>query len=316
MNVYQADPSVNGLGFLKPQLVAQKLGQLQPMNTFSADTQPAEFKSRAADVYGCFLTSLMGTLGNSCFGNRLFGIAFGDLFLFHEDQLIRYLNGGADYQVPVFLYNSTSAGSAGGLLGFADDNWSNGTQSFIFGFLNPDTRSLGYGLTTTATHEVGHHLGMSHPHDGYDSTIGVDYGPGDEFFYAWAGDESHSIMSYLDLSNAFGQFDRDNMGRYLTAVYINQANRILAAILSSPRAGAVSSTLNAADTDASAALVSYAAMNYTTAATQAKLAYTTVLAAAGQINVHIEPQAWQADYKSKGKSAKFIDFANGHRNLP
>ena len=30
-------------------------------------------------------------------------------------------------------------------------------------------------------------LGMSHPHDGYDSTSGVDFGPADEFFFAWAG---------------------------------------------------------------------------------------------------------------------------------
>jgi hypothetical protein len=45
---------------------------------------------------------------------------------------------------------------------------------------------------------------MSHPHDGYDSIIGVDYRPGDEFFYAWTGDESHSIMGYLDLRARLG----------------------------------------------------------------------------------------------------------------
>jgi hypothetical protein len=46
----------------------------------------------------------------------------------------------------------------------------------------------------------GHHIGMSHPHDGYDSATGVDYGPEDAFFFAWAGDESNSMMSYIDLN--------------------------------------------------------------------------------------------------------------------
>ena len=50
-------------------------------------------------------------------------------------------------------------------------------RPYVFCFISPEVVQSGYGLTTTQIHEVGHHLGMSHPHDGYDSETGVDYGP-------------------------------------------------------------------------------------------------------------------------------------------
>ena len=38
----------------------------------------------------------------------------------------------------------------------------------MFNFVSPAIAE-NYGLTTTMIHEDGHHLAMSHPHDGYDS---------------------------------------------------------------------------------------------------------------------------------------------------
>ena len=117
-----------------------------------------------------------------------------------------------------------------------------GTQSYVFAFVSPEIVEAGYGLTTTLIHEVGHHVGMSHPHDGYDSTSGVDYGPADEFFFAWAGDESNSMMSYIDLNWDFSQFDRDNSDRFLAAAYNEAANRLAAEVLADPDAGAGAAT--------------------------------------------------------------------------
>ena len=57
---------------------------------------------------------------------------------------------------------------------FADDDYVTGTQSYVFSFISPEIVEAGYGLTTTQIHEVGHHLGMSHPHDGYDRETGID----------------------------------------------------------------------------------------------------------------------------------------------
>ena len=123
-------------------------------------------------------------------------------------------------------------------------------------------------------------------------------------------------MSYIDLNWDFSQFDRDNMHRYMTAIYVNQANQVLAAIYKSPRAGMVRNALLAADARAAAALAAYQAMAYPAASGQAKAAYDGVLAAAAKIGVKIEPQAWQADYKAKGTSSKFVDPVDYHRNAP
>jgi hypothetical protein len=158
---------------------------------------------------------------------------------------------------------------------------------------------------------------MSHPHDGYDSELDVDYGPGGSSYFAWAGDESNTIMAYLDLSDAFSQFDRDNMDRWLTAAYINQANSVLASVYKSPRVNQQAVALIAADAKASEALTHYQAMNYAAAVTSAKTAYAGVLAAAAAIGVKVEPQSYQADYKAKGKSPKFVDTVDYlHRLAP
>ncbi len=67
----------------------------------------------------------------------------------------------------------------------------------------------------------------------------MDYGPAGEFFFAWAGDESNSMMSYIDLNWDFSQFDRDNMDRFRAAAFNEAANRLAAEVLgaSDPVAG-------------------------------------------------------------------------------
>jgi len=157
---------------------------------------------------------------------------------------------------------------------------------------------------------------MSHPHDGYDYEANVDFGPDGEYYCAWSGDESNSMMSYIDLNWDFSQFDRDNMNRYLTSIYINQANAILAEIYASGKAGRVSSLLTSADGHAATGLASYDAMEYAAAAYHAKAAYADVLAAAKATNVQVEPQSWQADYKAKGASGKFVDSVDYQRSKP
>ena len=257
-----------------------------------------------------------GPLGQSCYGQKLFGIAFGDLFLYHDDKINQFIEGDADYEVPVFLYDVTDAALPGNLLGFADDNWRNGTQSYVFGFLAPLLRTLGYGFSNTVIHEVGHHIGMSHPHDGFDYEGNVDYGGGDAFYFVNAGDESNTVMSYADLNYDFGQFDRDNMNRYLVATYINQANSVLAMIYASPRAGQASALLTAADAAAAAAVSKLGARDYPGAAASAKAAYAGVMAAAAKAGVQVEPQNYTADYKAKGRSPKYIDTVNYQRMQP
>lgn len=310
INVFQGESGVDGKAYFNPPLIATNLNRLQPWNQFSVQLNDAVFTSKARDAYMGFAT------GKSTYGKRLFGIGFGDLFLFSLDHLMQYIDGDPDYEVPVFNYSIPAALDTGGLLGFSDDNWSDGTQSFVFTFMSPVIRSLGYGSTTTTIHEVGHHLGMSHPHDGYDWEANVDFGASGPYYFANAGDESSSMMSYIDLNWDFSQFDRDNMARYMTILYINQANAILGSIYASPRGGQADAKALSADLDATAALALYGLMKYEEAAARAQSAYKKVLEGAALAGVKVETEAWQADYKAKGKSPKFVDPLDAHRNAP
>jgi hypothetical protein len=310
INVFQIDPGSDGTDYFDEPLIAEELNDLQPLNNYTVEMNSQSFGSRFAKVYNCFYNDV------SCFGQRLFGIAFGDLFLYFNDHIINFLEGDADYEIPVFAFNATDELFTC-CLGFADDDWATGTQSFVFAFDSPSVRNVsGYGFTTTTIHEVGHHVGMSHPHDGYDYEADIDFGPSGDFYFAWSGDESNTMMSYIDLNWDFSQFDRDNMNRYMTSIYLNQANTILADIYASPKAGQVGSLLMSADDYAAMALAAHDNMDYADAASYAKMAYDSVVAAALQLNIQLEPQSWQADYKAKGASPKFVDTVDYQRSKP
>jgi len=170
-------------------------------------------------------------------------------------------------------------------LGFADDNWMDGTQSYVFAFDSAYYRSIGYGFSTTMVHESGHHFGMSHPHDGYDSTTGVDYGPADAYYFAWSGDESDTIMHYIDLSDQFDQFDQDNMYRWETAGYLNWSNTLLAQILANPGANTVHSYIVSAQQDSLRAIDGFNRWSYLSAATNARKTYDDLSKAAAKLGI-------------------------------
>jgi hypothetical protein len=196
-----------------------------------------------------------------------------------------------DYVVGIFAFNTTAnrLGDQFGLLGFADDNWIDGTPSYVFEFDSDEYRDLGYGFSSTTVHEGGHHIGMSHPHDGYDSELGLDYGPADDYYFAWSGDESDTVMNYLAISNTFSVFDRDNMYRWETAGYLNWSNALLAEIQAHPDASKVMNRLNRAENLATEALNRFKAWNYLGAVRKAREAYVVLLEAANILG--IEPAA-------------------------
>jgi hypothetical protein len=319
VNVYQIDPGLDGKRFLKPTVVLGKLGKLQPFNSFSLQLKDVAFTGEAERTYRCWLTSEgpAGFVpGRSCYGNTVQGYAFYDLFLYHWFHLLQFVEGDADYEVPTFIYTAPDNLSARLLLAYAEDNLRDGTQTFINIWNSPTIRALGYGDTGTLIHETGHHLGLSHPHDGYDYERDLDFDPTGSFAFAWSGDESNTVMNYLAVNHDFSQFDRDNMNRWMVSVYLNQANAVLAKVYASPRAGEAGGLLTAADGNAASALAAYDAMDYADAVISAKSAYQGVIAAAAKIGVKVEPEARQADYKAFGKSFKFVDRVDDHMNLP
>jgi hypothetical protein len=221
-----------------------------------------------------------------------YGTTFAQLFCHFDRNLGVYvplpLYNPQDYIAAEFAYHTTDGRlgpNLGGLLGFADDNWVDGTPSYVFAFLTPTTRDLGYGFSTTTVHEFGHHFGLSHPHDGYDPGLDLDYGPGGDTYFAWSGDQSDTIMSYLDLSGGFGAFDLDNMNRYQFAGYLNWANDILADIKAHPDALSVNGLVAAADASAKTAQAAFRAWDYDQAAASAWSAYQDIARAAMELDI-------------------------------
>lgn len=218
-----------------------------------------------------------------------YGDPFAELFGYFDVNQDRYVPtyGPTDYVGRVFAFNTTddNMGDENGLLGFADDNWTDGTQSYVFTFDTAGYRDLGYGFSTTTVHEFGHHIGMSHPHDGYDAEDGLDYGPADDTYFAWSGDESNTIMAYNDLCSGFGQFDRDNMYRYEFAGYLNLAGGILHDIRNNPDRRKVAGLQAQAGLISSLAVKEFQAWDYLRAASHARVAYELTLRAAATLGI-------------------------------
>ena len=321
INLYQVDPTWNLRDYIKPAKIVSEHAKLRPYNTHSISVTDLPFDVRQSQVFLCGRSQYIKLFvdwnypTSPCYGGRgneddLLLTAF---FLYHRDHLNRFIEGDADLEVPGFIYGTPDS-LAVPLGGYQDDNHYDGTRSsFFYAFLRDSGRQFA-GVTETTIHEAGHYMGMSHPHDGFDYERLINIDPVSEFFYVWVGDESDTVMSYNRTSNNFSQFDRDNMNRYMTAIYINQANKILVTILASPRASEVDGVLLSADADATAALNFYQGMNYISAATKAKAAYDKVLAAAAQINISIEPAGWPSDYRRHVPNHDLGDPVFGHQH--
>jgi hypothetical protein len=155
----------------------------------------------------------------------------------------------------------------------------------MFAFDTDDYRSIGYGFSTTTIHESGHHFGMSHPHDGYDAEYELDFSPSDEFMFAWSGDESNTIMHYMDLSDEFGRFDQDNMYRWEMAGYLNWSNELAGNILADPNSYSVRKYIERAEKYAQQARSSFNQWNYLDAARSARYAYEQLSLAANMLGI-------------------------------
>jgi hypothetical protein len=290
INMFEDDPGSTGTDWINVDAVAAQFSSFQPYYDWEVNlvSQPLEGEAlRALRIFAELDTS------EDCWVE--FGTPFAQLFCYFDLNRDLYIPAynEADYVAGIYAFNTTEAnlGTQVGLLGFADDNWLDGTPTYVFEFDTAEYRDLGYGFTTTTIHEGGHHFGLSHPHDGYDSELALDYGPADDFYFAWSGDESNTVMHYLALSNAFGQFDRDNMYRYEMAGYLNWSNDLLAQIQAHPRANEVRERINVANMFAANALRTFDQWKYRQAAANARKAYEQLARAAARLGIETPADA-------------------------
>ena len=283
--MFEDDPNSQGTDWIDLDYIQSEFSSFQPYydwQTHLVDIDPIDDGAqRALRIFAGLLEE------DDCWND--FGTPFAQLFCYFDANRDQYIPayGEADYVAPIYAFNTTAdnLGDQFGLLGFADDNWIDGTQTYIFEFDSAEYRDFGYGFSTTTTHEGGHHFGMSHPHDGYDSELNIDYGPGGDFYFVWSGDESDTIMSYLGVSNTFSEFDEDNMYRWEMAGYLNWSNALLAEIQAHPDAHQVRNRLNRAENLATEALKRFRDWKYLGAVGKARESYLMLLEAASVLGI-------------------------------
>ena len=313
IEMFEDDPASNGLDWINPAFAHDEWNSFQPYYNWVVnleDNNPIDPDAqRSFRIFN-------GLLAEDDCWNAYF-TPFAQLFCYFNSNLAAYVPayGPKDYVGEIFAFNTTAEnlGWNYGLLGFADDNWVDGTQSHVFEFDTDDYRSIGYGFTTTTVHEFGHHIGMSHPHDGYDSEFDIDYGPGGFFYFAWSCDESHTIMHYMDLTTEFGQFDQDNMYRYATAGYVGWSLELLEAIMAHPDATTVKPYIAKATAFAKKATRSFYSWDYLLAATFARWSYENAAMAAEMLGIPLPSEtvstmaAPNLDVPHEGDPIRFPD---------
>jgi hypothetical protein len=273
--------------------VPQSLARLDPTRTFSTDAEVDPLSGLLDRVYDCQQSSF-GPSPESCYGNRTDLGPFYPLDHYFSDHGNQFLDG-TRYEVPIALFDvpdeRLSPNAPRGLASLGPAN----VQRWNYVWNTDRLRFEGIDTTGAVTHEVGHHLGLSHVHDGFDSLSDSGFMPTGPFFFAFVGDESHTGMSYLPNTNEFGQFDRDNMARWQLAARLDNANRILGDVVKSPRAGRASAEIATADGRAGDALDALHAWDLAGASSDAADAYHAVLAAAARAGVQVEPWSGVAD---------------------
>jgi hypothetical protein len=283
------DPTTTGLDFFDAKHLRARLKEFQPYYPWKVGeslTDPIDAGAKAAlDTFASFWT---GDYLPGCW--EPFGYPLAELYCFLNANQASYFPAYRtdDYVGKVASFNGAAFDQIG-VTGLADDNWTDGRQWFMYIFGDLELRSLGHGFTQTTLHEFGHHLGLSHPHDGYDSEwselygFDWDYTPGGGVYFVWNGDESDTAMSYLRVSHGFGQFDRDNLYRWETAGYLNWSNALAEAVLAHPQGRRVRALVEAADRRAAHARAQFQRWNYLESAAAMRHAYEFLLKASDEI---------------------------------
>jgi hypothetical protein len=313
LNLFAGRPDRDPAATLRIGDLPRIFGRLDPTRSFPVDLQVGALDGLLGSVFDCQQTAF-GDEPRSCYGNRFSagdGDPLLDLDFYFSDHRSQYLNGSR-YELPLAVFDVPDTRLApralGGLASLRPPN----LQGWTYAWLADRFRATGATDTGVVVHEAGHHLGLSHVHDTYDAGLDADLAADGPFAFMFTGNETHTVMSYLPNTDEFGQFDRDHMARWQLVARLDNANRILGEIASSPRADLAGTQIAAADAKAGEALTRLHAWQLAAASSAAADAYELVLAAAARAGVPVEPFSGVAD---ESPGAGVIEAATDPRDL-
>ena len=296
---------------LHPEVIESAFDLLDPSRTFSYEIEVVPVDARIREAFSCPRGVLVGPDAESCYlptpDTELGGFAtYADLDKFADSRRSTYLEGRR-YEVPVFALTTPLQWLLGapyfGLSSSSPyetdpDREGDGPQRWNLAYLN--TAFITSDMLIS--HEVGHHIGFLHPFQAWDGD-GVPHGDVGETYFMGIGNGVNSTMSYANFTEQFSQFDRDNLDRWMTGMRLQWANRILADVVASPRAGRAATQVAEADRLAGVAAELLAAWDLRGASRAARDAYAQIVAAAAAAHVPIEPWSGRADQGEVGFEA-------------
>jgi hypothetical protein len=285
ISMLEDDPASSGLDLIKRENIQTTFAALEPFykwKTELVDVNPIDpGAQRALQIY-------TGVINEPDCWNT-YGDRLAQLFCYFNTNRDMYIPAYEknDYVAGMFAYYTTEENMGEKVLqtGYAYDNWTDGTQSYSFGFNTAYLLKLGLGFTNITTHELGHHFGFAHPFSGYDSENDDVLGPVNQFYFVYSGDESDTVMHYMYVSQGFSEFERDNLYRWEMAGYLNWANGLLDDVLAHPEAVTEQEDLARAEKCAEKAIENFNQWEYLHAAANARKAYEIVARSAEKLGV-------------------------------
>jgi hypothetical protein len=282
LDIFEGNPSDNGLGDVHPAIAQAEVQRLEPY--YSGTSMTVTDQPLTGDVLDTFNIADGSVSAPGCW--QQFGDPFAQLFCYFRDHRTQYFTAPTgDAVIPETGFTVPDP-ILFDFSGDTDDDWQTGAPSFIYMLDTPDDHTFSnVAYTNEVIHETGHYLGLSHPHDGYDSATGVDFEPSDDFYFAWIGDESSTVMSYLEGDETYDQFDIDNQARWQVARLLDLADTDTAAILAKPHSVQADLRLVQADLQFTKAVIALHLSDWTTAATAAVAGYRDIQLADAAVGV-------------------------------
>ena len=237
MNLFQEDPLLPMSVYLDPDLALEGIQKLQPYIPLTSSLTVHPFAGEELENYE-IISRMFGQLDlpDDCWKRH--DATYAQLYCHVAENVGDYAEAGpADWALPMMLYevSDQTSDTYGRFqpLGIASDDANNkpytifaqsieGARTFAYG------ATPGVGMTDVAEHEVGHHVGLSHEHDGWDGETNTHFGS-----YAatwmWALDGCQCTMGYLNSAD-FGKFEIDSVDRALAARTYTTAYELLPAL--------------------------------------------------------------------------------------
>jgi hypothetical protein len=270
LDIFEGDPASNGEADVHPDSIQAQVQGLEPYYHLGVTVHDQPL---AGDPLTAWSAATSSPTPSSCLSQYALPEAVLYCF-FHDNRASYFPPSGQDAVIPAAGF--TVPANPFNWSGETDDDWSTGLPSFIYEIDYPALRAGLYAYTEITSHEAGHYVGLSHPHDGYDSTTGTDIEPKGPTTFAWTGDESSTLMSYLWGEESYGVFDRDNLARWQVARLLDLADTDAGVLLSAPHSPTVDQHLAAADAAFKTSLADLQKADFVAAAAAAVTGYRAV----------------------------------------